>query len=200
MAVASSSSGERLVAAVPERSIVTSSDGGKTWTERTAGPGARSWQAVVSSADGINLVATDRGTIPPSISPASVYTSSDSGATWVDRTAAVWAAAPNAVCLSVASSDDGNRLFGACQTSVLISADAGATWNTTTRRFNSANAAAASSDGSRLVFADSPGYVYTSSNGGTTWTTGEGAQQQHASAQQAQQARARQRGCMAEGR
>lgn len=170
-AVASASSGGRLVALAPGNFIVTSADGGASWTERSTGGGpSRNWLAVASSADGSKLVATDQGTVPSSISPASVYTSSDGGATWVDRTLAVWAVAPRAVCQAVASSGDGNKLAAACGSSILTSVDAGTTWAVSKKRLGESNVVASSSDGFRLVFADRDGYVHTSTNGGATWT------------------------------
>jgi hypothetical protein len=55
-AVASSSDGTQLVAAVNGGLIYTSSDVGVTWLPQNSG--SRSWSAVASSSDGTKLVAT----------------------------------------------------------------------------------------------------------------------------------------------
>lgn len=71
-----------------------------TWTERIAGSGGVSWRAIASSDDGTKLVAclADWG---------SIYTSTDSGATWTERTPNAGA---DADWTSVVSSADGVKL------------------------------------------------------------------------------------------
>ena len=55
-AIACSSDGQRIAAAVSGGYIYTSADGGATWTERTSA-GSRSWYGAASSADML-LIAT----------------------------------------------------------------------------------------------------------------------------------------------
>ena len=68
-AVASSSDGTRLMAAVRGGDIYTSTDSGVTWTAQTSA-GSQSWSAVASSSDGNMLVAT--------VSNGNIYISTDS--------------------------------------------------------------------------------------------------------------------------
>jgi len=77
-AVASSSDGTKLVAAVSGGRLYTSADSGATWTERNPlAPTAaanKSWFTTASSSDGTKLVAGVWG--------GDLYVSTDSGATW----------------------------------------------------------------------------------------------------------------------
>jgi hypothetical protein len=93
--VASSADGTKLVAAVQNGQIYTSTDSGVTWTARA---GSLPWSSVASSADGTKLVAGDYY--------GQIYTSMDSGVTWT-------AQASGQDWYSVASSVDGNKLVAA---------------------------------------------------------------------------------------
>jgi hypothetical protein len=64
-----------LVMAASGNNAVT----GLAWVQRLTDAN-RSWSAVASSADGVNLVAA--------FTSGYIYTSSDSGATWTERTSA----------------------------------------------------------------------------------------------------------------
>jgi len=118
------------------------------------------WQSVASSADGTKLIATDGGL---------AYTSTDSGANWVERSVAV---------SYVSSSADGTKLAGAGNGGyIYTSSDSGATWTQQTSAGNrSWWQIACSSDCSRLVALDaygsdySGGYIYVSDDFGVTWT------------------------------
>ena len=91
----------RLAATVVEGAIWTSTDGGTNWTERTDAP-VESWYAIASSADGTKLVAAARDEYGNG--PGPIYTSADSGVTWVSNNMVPewWS--------SVASSADGSNL------------------------------------------------------------------------------------------
>jgi hypothetical protein len=75
-AIASSSDGTKLIAAVYSGNLYTSTDSGMSWTARES---SRAWWSVASSADGSRLVATETG------SGGRIYTSIDSGETWTVR-------------------------------------------------------------------------------------------------------------------
>ena len=92
----------------------------QSWTP-TSAP-STNWQAVASSADGIQFVAAVNG--------GPIYTSADSGATWQTTSA------PNDYWAAVASSADGSKLVGAATFggSLFTSADAGATWQETSAK------------------------------------------------------------------
>jgi hypothetical protein len=150
--LASSADGARLVAAVNNGQIYTSTDSGATWTARDS---IRNWYAVTSSTDGSRLAAVVYG--------GQIYTSTDSGISWTAReTARNWT--------SIASSSDGSRLVATVSTGfIYTSTDSGITW---TQRATSLawQSAASSADGLRLVAVTSGGQIWTSANGGAVWT------------------------------
>lgn len=155
--MAVSSDGQRLAAAVSGGYIYTSSDGGATWTERTAA-GSRYWQSIASSSDGQRLAATVPG--------GYIYTSSDGGATWDERTSGAirnWR--------SIASSSDGQRLAATVSGGyIYTSSDGGATWDErASGGVRNWASIASSSDGQKLAAAVPSGYIYTSGDGGATW-------------------------------
>ena len=154
-AVASSSDGLRLAAAVAGGQVYTSGDAGATWTARET---SRNWSSVASSSDGIRLVAAVAG--------GQIYTSVDAGATWVARES-------NRAWQSIASSADGARLAAVAHGGqIYTSTDGGATW---TARESSRlwTSVASSSDGTRLVAAGHGSQIYTSSDSGASWTARE---------------------------
>jgi photosystem II stability/assembly factor-like uncharacterized protein len=102
-----------------------------------------------------------------------IYTSSDSGATWINQTAAgarLWQ--------SVTSSSDGTKLAAVAHYGdIYISADSGATW--TAKRPSSTteswHAVASSGNGNTLlavIGGTVGGDVWVSTNSGTSWATG----------------------------
>ena len=150
-AVASSSDGHKLVAAVLNGQLYTSTDSGATWTPRDS---ARSWYSVASSADGSKQVAAENG--------GYLYTSTDAGMTWTPRDSVRnW--------YSVASSADGTKLLAADSGGQLYtSTNSGVTWTPRdSARFWAA--VASSADGSNLVAAEGNGQLYTSVDSGVTW-------------------------------
>ena len=134
-AIASSSDGMRLAAVVNSGNIFTSTDGGLTWIENEGpispdlqgGNGSKCWTSISSSSDGTKLAIVDDGCSDG----GDIYTSSDGGETWIDRshnfdggsiTDLRWS--------SIASSYDGQHLAAvAIDTNyVYLSNDQGATW------------------------------------------------------------------------
>ncbi|MFM7803381.1 MAG: hypothetical protein ACKPGK_02650, partial [Verrucomicrobiota bacterium] len=150
-AIATTSNGSLLAAAVDGGQIYISSDYGATWA---ATENNRNWQAIASSSDGSKLVAA--------VDAGQIYTSGNSGATWVARDASRnWK--------SVASSADGQKLVAADYGGKLYtSTDTGATWvaRDSDRPWY---AVASSSSGGTLVAAVYGGAVYTSVDSGTNW-------------------------------
>jgi hypothetical protein len=131
---------------------------GVVWTQRSA---SRPWKSVASSSDGTKLVAASEGD-----SGDYIYTSSDSGLTWIPRgtTPQDW--------YSVASSSDGTRLVAVeyIGNSIYASANSGLTWTQT--GFQSQEnwrSVASSADGTKLIAAG-PSSIYTSADSGATWT------------------------------
>jgi photosystem II stability/assembly factor-like uncharacterized protein len=119
------------------------------------------WQSVASSADGTKLVAA-------AAYGHYLYTSSDSGATWTERTAA-----GSRNWRSVASSADGSKLVAGVESgSLYTSSDSGVTWTEQTAAGSRDwQSVASSADGSKLIAAAGyGGSLYTSSDSGVTWT------------------------------
>ena len=161
-AIASSSDGTKLVAAVGGGYIYTSTDSGVTWTERTSA-GSRNWYGLASSADGLKLVAT------VGEGAGYIYTSTDGGVTWTERTSGgsnYW--------LHVSSSADGTKLFATTDSTddgyLYTSTDSGVTWTQQTAVGQLGIwPTASSSDGTKLVAATYGGSIYRSTNSGVTW-------------------------------
>ena len=149
--VASSSDGMKLIAAVSNGQLYTSTDAGVTWIARENN---RNWWDVASSADGTKLLAA--------VGSGQLYTSTDSGATWTPRQS-------NRTWKAVASSADGTKLVAAVGSGqIYTSADSGVTW--TPRESSRAwNSLASSSDGSVLLAAAINEGVYVSLDSGVTW-------------------------------
>lgn len=128
------------------------------------------------SADGSKLVAcaSFAGT-PASPSPGTgyIYTSSDFGATWIERTSVgkhFW--------IAVSMSADGAKLLastmylhgGPLPDFAYISTDSGETWTPiTSLGTNDWRQPAVSADGLTMIMPTYGGYIYTSSNSGTSW-------------------------------
>ena len=135
-----------------------------TWTERS---GLTNAVSITSSSDGTKLAGAVTG--------GSIYTSTNSGANWTERTGAGtrgWA------CIT--SSSDGTKLAasvgGASSGLIYTSTDSGATW---TERDNGDRfggfikdwrTIASSSDGTKLAAGAYGEYIYTSTDSGATWT------------------------------
>jgi len=152
--VASSVNGAKLVAATADSLIYTATVSltGASWTQATNAPTGAGWTSVASSADGTKLVVVGNG---------SIYTSPDSGVTWM------LTSAPTNAWTSVASSADGTRLVAAAANSlysIYTSTNSGATWTQATNGPSGAvwASVASSADGSKLVAAVNGGGIYTS--------------------------------------
>jgi len=131
LAVASSSTGDRLIALTNTNFYYTSDDFGNTWTQRDtfAVPRSPIFSCIASSSDGMRLVA---GGSTVYLDLLNLYTSDDGGSSWIMREGtelAIW--------LAVASSSSGSRLVATqLQTSVVadfkgyihMSRDSGDNW------------------------------------------------------------------------
>ncbi len=178
-AVASSADGKKLAAVVSYGNIHTSADGGLTWVEHVIDTGVileqrsqpgiaareaggANWSCITSSADGTHLAAGAQ--------LGSLFTSNDSGATWVECLAEIggfnrldWR--------SIDSSADGMTIVAtANQSGIYISTDGGATWTLSLVAEEDWWAGVTvSADGQRIAAAPDYGPLAISSDGGATW-------------------------------
>jgi hypothetical protein len=151
-------------------SIYTSTNSGVTWVERSSW-WERWWTSIASSSDWTKLAAvTDWDTIAKSDTTGqykgSIYTSSDSGATWTERTSiAKWA------WRSITSSADWTKLAVVGEAGYIItSSDSGDTWTERTNAWRrNWTSIISSADGTKLSAVAQGGFIYTSSDSGVTW-------------------------------
>jgi photosystem II stability/assembly factor-like uncharacterized protein len=95
--ITSSSDGNKLAACVNGSFLFTSGDAGVSWTPRGI---SAAWSTISSSGDGVNLVAAIGGA-------GTIYSSFDSGQTWIQRTT------NNLAWQATAFSTDGTRVAAA---------------------------------------------------------------------------------------
>jgi len=152
--VASDDDGSFLMAGIGAE-LYLSDDGGVTWSTVVI-PGAFPGVAVASDADGSNLVTAEYS--------GNLYTSSDSGENWVERSltsSGVW---------SIDSDSDGSNLIAANTVRLYTSSNGGANW--TERQpagdVNKTWSVASDDDGSNLIVSDGT-TVYVSTDGGVNW-------------------------------
>jgi photosystem II stability/assembly factor-like uncharacterized protein len=138
-----------------------SNNGGTDWREVPLfSPGTVSTFSSFISPDGAFMAVAINGTTPQNI-----WTSSDSGYTWLERTtsgARAWT--------GIAGSSDGVKLVAVADSNyIYTSTDSGATW---TQRATSGGwrGAASDSTGEYLATTQYGGYIYTSDDSGITWT------------------------------
>jgi photosystem II stability/assembly factor-like uncharacterized protein len=163
-AVACSADGSRVVAATGGQfvngQVYISNDSGTNWT-LTSAPLQR-WTSLASSADGTKLIgaAYDRA----------IYTSADSGTTWISNNVANL---PSGTWMSVSSSADGSTLFAVRYANYVLysSSNSGALWVPRTTTLADLFSVAVSADGTIAVASDNNGHVATSTNAGLTWST-----------------------------
>ncbi|WP_158307828.1 WD40/YVTN/BNR-like repeat-containing protein [Ramlibacter tataouinensis] len=197
--LASSATGEVLVATDSPGRVRTSVDGGATWT--TGNSPTAAWTSADMSADAGRIVAAASG--------GGLFMSTDRGATWSAVAAPAGEDFGNRPWTSVTVSDDGRRIAAAVLDGpVYVSQDGGATWTLglrpcstpTSCRINgdlvtmtaSWGALGSSADGRHMVAVPSgtsgmyygPTYaVYVSADGGLTWnarqTPGGGSHEWH---------------------
>ncbi len=160
--VASNAMGTKLYA-VTDGKIFSSTDSGITWgMKKTSVQGY--WASIATNGLGDKVVAVENG--------GDIWTSNDSGNTWIDRTNSLgfknWnSVASNALGDKLVAVDLGNGY-------IYTSTNYGVSWTTNSNSSGQGYwySVASDSTGLKLVAAyENSGYIYTSIDGGITWTT-----------------------------
>ena len=178
--VASSADGTKLVAGAGSGGIYTSTNSGATWSLSSAPSGFTNyWPSIASSVDGCKLIAAGNQSINGIISDGSIYTSTDSGATWI-----LQSNAPDALWHSVASTADGSKLVATVyRGAIYASTNAGVNWTQIDQAYSGGwGTVVSSADGNKLAAAynfpiltptnvQNYSQVYFSSDSGATWAS-----------------------------
>jgi len=178
--IAMSEDGKKLAAVVYGGHIYTSTDSGETWSDRSGTgshiAGNKYWYSIAMSPDGQELAAVVGGA---SGDGGHIYTSSNSGETWRDRSTAGSGIAGNKDWFSIAMSDDGQELAAVVGGSsgdgrhIYTSSNGGAKWTDRSTGTISGNrnwrSIAMSDNGDDLAAVENDGHIYTSSNSGAAW-------------------------------
>ncbi len=128
----------------------------QTWTQATNAPNAQ-WYSIASSADGARLAAAGGST-------GSIYTSTNSGASWTQ------ANAPNNFWYPIASSADGTKLVaGTFGGNIYSSTNSGMNWSSNATPSQLRYSMASSADGTKLVAASTGGQIFISTDSGINW-------------------------------
>ena len=148
--------------------LFVSTDRGVSWTVFDSN---RRWSAIAMSSDGTRMAAVDRAGGSTGQDTGRIWTSSDTGATWVEQ-----AASPLLSSWSdIAMSADGSILAAVALTDnaaggIYVSTDFGVNWSEIgdvgTARWSSVTI---SRDGSRMVAGAQNGALYLSTDVGNSW-------------------------------
>src|ERR1039458_2299813 len=176
--VASSADGTKLFA-VPQtvyNTIYISTNSGATWTSNYVFNVAFWWH-ITSSSDGSKLA----GIVFDSSNNSWIFTSTNSGLTWLQTAAPKNASVTNWSC--IASSADGSIIVAGAWVPgnsnlggpIYASTNSGATWTQTSAPINEWVSVACSADGTKLVavgdgFLFNINPIFTSTDSGVTWT------------------------------
>lgn len=169
-AVCGSSTMEKQALVETSGNILISTNYGSTWVRSGPTTTSKGWRGICCSRDFTKLAAV--AAISPGNATEYIYTSTDSGATWTQRTTAgqkTWRyIVCDATCTNIVATTSGTA---SPTGGVFISNDSGATWSTTKFSVNSTFNAlvSCSSDFKYIVVADGGGsqYFYSSDYGNT---------------------------------
>jgi hypothetical protein len=178
--ITTSAGGSLITLTTVGGNVYTTINEGTNWVKQ-AGSGSRFWASVASSTDGTKLVASEVHPVGSQVTAANpnpavkccstlgdIFTSTDSGVTWTDRTAAGtrnWG--------QVASSADGTKLVAVeVNGGIWVSSNSGSAWSTTGSPTGAKAWSSVCSDGTGTYLAATVrgGNIWTSGNGGTSWT------------------------------
>jgi hypothetical protein len=174
-AVAMAADGSKLLVATTSGHIDSSSPLPSTW-KPSASPSDMIWSALACSSNGTMIVAASLGAATNAASEnGPIYTSTDSGATWVLNRA------PERPWVALASSADGSKLAAASYSvlsdpgAIYTSSDSGASWMPSNAPAAPWRCLASSADGGKLFAASelgpSGGRICVSPDSGSTWVS-----------------------------
>lgn len=147
--LACSADGTKVYAAGTGGYIFYSPDSGADWFQRNQ---SGNWTGLACSSDGSKVVAGSSG---------AVFTSTNYGATWTQRSISA---------KYVACSADGNKIIAAPASGLAyVSSDFGATWIQPSLASANWSSVASSADGTKLVATINGGLIFTSTDSGNTW-------------------------------
>jgi len=162
----------RIVVSVATALLTANFTFAQTWTQ-TIAPTNNYWFSIASSADGSRLAALGQ---PTTIDFSAVYTSTNSGTTWISNSLPATRYGQPAFNFEIlAGSADGTQLVAAQDNDLGIidtSTNWGLTWVTRTNYGDTAwTSAASSTDGKTLVLSDDVSRIRISTNSGATWSS-----------------------------
>jgi hypothetical protein len=143
--------------------VYVSTNSGATW--KLSNAPLNTWSCIASSADGSKLIAAatkDQGGGPGFSGDGLIYSSTDSGESWMATSA------PPNDWWSIAASVDGTKIIAASFGNIYASTNSGTTW-TTAAPINASITVACSADGTKLMAAAWGGGIYISGDSGQSW-------------------------------
>jgi hypothetical protein len=168
---AGSSDGTKLFTS-SESYIYTSTDSGLTWVKGTRAPIGSGgnyttfWKGFSSSSDGTKIITATYDTNNNSY--GKIYTSTDSGVTWLQRS--VVSFTNNTVWNAFTINSNGTRMIAFYDSAIYYSTNSGETWDSVNLTGPTINRVVSSSDGIRVVGTANGTNVYISTNYGTNFS------------------------------
>jgi len=167
--VASNSDGTKLIAGAYGNGIWQSLNSGTTWSQIYTS-GSNTWFSVTISGDGTVLAAVNRNTPSYPGTPAVVYVSTNSGATWTARNISPTPVSNQPMQWVSCNSLSGQYMVAAFNGGSLVySTNTGSTWSLASTSSNNFMATAVNAAGDTMYGVNLSNQVWKSTNYGSTW-------------------------------